>query len=244
MNFFALLLDLILLGVIALCAWRGSKNGILVGAVSILGIVACMVAGNIMADTYDDEFSSVPMSIGNGLVDNYSTKILMADYANIVEGEDDDLVVRLTDEQKRDVYAVSHAVCRQLGLAESVSGEIAGRVASQTNTVNQAMNHVLATEICLQVTHAGIFVIVFLLLIIILAAIRNTLDLYLSLPGLEIVNRILGAVIGGVKGLIYVLLFATILRYAGVLVSDEVIQSSLLTRGLTEHNLIANILGI
>lgn len=244
MNWFAVLLDLLLLGVIALCAWRGYKNGILVGAVSIVGIVACICAGNIMAETYDDEFASVPQSIGSGLVDSYSTRILMADYANVIEGEDDDLVVRLTAEQKTDVYAVSRAVCRQFGFAEAVSDSIAQRVAAQTNTVNQAMNHVLATEICLQISHAAIFAIVFLLTIIILAALRNTLDLYLSLPGLEIVNRVLGAVIGGAKGLIYVLLFAVFLRYAGMLISDEVIQGSLLTKALTEHNLIANILGI
>lgn len=244
MNWFAVLLDLVLIGVIALCAWRGYKNGIIVSALSIAGIVACICAGNVMAQTYDDEFSSVPQSIGSGLVDSYTTKLITADYSQVIEGEDDDLVIRLTDDEKSDVHAVSYAVCRQFGFAESVSNEIADRVAAQTTVVNQSMSHILGTEICLRITHVAIFAIIFLLLIIILAAIKNTLGLYLSLPGLEVVNRILGAVLGGFKGLMYVLLLTAVLRYAGMLLSDDVIRSSLLTRALTENNAIANILGI
>ena len=94
MNWFAVLLDLFLLGVIALCAWRGNKNGIIVSVLSIAGIVACICAGNVMAETYDDEFASVPQSVGSGLVDSYATKLLTADYSEIIEGEDDDLVIR------------------------------------------------------------------------------------------------------------------------------------------------------
>ena len=244
MNWLAVLLDLFLVGVIALCAWRGNKNGIIVSVLSIAGIMACICAGNVMAETYDDEFASVPQSVGSGLVDSYATKLLTADYSEIIEGEDDDLVIRLTNEQKNDVHAVSYAVCRQLGFADGVSNDIADRVSAQTGIVNQAMSHILGTEICLRVSHVAIFAIVFLLTIIILAAVKNTLDLYLSLPGLEVVNRILGAVLGGFKGLLYVLLFTAVLRYAGLLVSDEVLQSSLLAKALTEHNTIANILGI
>ncbi len=244
MNWIAVLLDLLLLGILVLCAWRGNKQGIVIGALSIVGIVACICAGNVVAETYDDEFVSVPQSIGSGLVDNYTTRILNADYENVLEGEDDDLVIRLTEEEKQDVYTVSFAVCRQFGMTDGVADAVALRVASQTSQVNQAMSHILGTEICLQITHVAIFFIIFLITLIILAAVKNTFDVNLTLPGLEAVNRILGAVIGGVKGLLYVLLIAAALRYAGALLPDAVLQKSLLAKALAEHNLIANILSI
>ena len=244
MNWIAVVIDLVLVGIVALCAWRGWKQGIIVGALSIAGIVACMCVGSIMATAYAEEFSAVPKSVGAGLVDSVSTKLLTADYSNVVEGEDDDLVIRLTDQQKTDVFSVSYATCRQLGLADSISQKIADEAAAQTSTVNQQLSATLSNLIWLQVTRFLIFAIVFLLTVIILAALKNTLDLFLSLPGLELVNRILGLILGAAKGVIYILLLAMAMRYVGIVLSPEITERTLLAKVLMENNFVAAMLGL
>ena len=144
MNWIAVVIDLVLVGIVALCAWRGWKQGIIVGALSIAGIVACICVGSIMATAYAEEFSAVPKSVGAGLVDSVSTKLLTADYSNVVEGEDDDLLIRLTDQQKKDVFSVSYATCRQLGLADAVSQKIANEAAAQTSAVGAQLSATLS----------------------------------------------------------------------------------------------------
>ncbi len=244
MNWIALGIDLVLAAVVALCAWRGWKQGIIISAVSIAGIVACMCVGSIIATAYAEEFSAVPKSVGAGLVDSVSTKLLIADYSNVVEGEDDDLVIRLTDQQKSDVFSVSYATCRQLGLADSIAQKIAREAAAQTSDVNQQLSALLSNLIWVQVTRFLIFAVIFLLTVIILAALKNTLDIFLSLPGLEIVNHILGLMLGAAKGVIYILLLTMALRYIGIVLTPEITERTILAKLLMENNLVATMLGL
>ena len=244
MNWIALVIDLVLVGILVLCAWRGWKQGIIVEALSIAAVVACICVGSIMATAYAEEFSSVPKSLGAGLVDSTATKLLTADYSNVVEGEDDDLVIRLTDQQKSDVFSVSYATCRQLGIADPVARTISDNAAGQTSTVNQALSAILSDLIWTQATRFAIFAIVFLLTVIILAALKNTLDLFLSLPGIEIVNRVIGVILGAAKGAIFVLLLAVALRYTGYFLSPELTNRTLLAKLLIDMNPLADLLGL
>lgn len=242
MNWGSVILDLVLLGIIAFAAWRGWKQGLVMGAVGTVALILCICVGSVVSDAYGEEFTSVPKSVGSGLIDSYITKLQAADYAEVTE-DDEKLVVRLTAEQKKDVYMMSYAVSRQLGFSENVSADLAQQAADETDSVNEAMSEVLSSVIWGRVTHVVIFCIIFILCFIVLEAVRNSLDLYLALPGLEIVNRIAGAVLGALQGVILVLLIATVLRYTGVLLKQPVTDKALFASGLIEKNTISNILG-
>ena len=101
-------------------AWRGFKNGIILGIFSLAALCGCLFAADMIADAYCSEFQGMLEPFSAGLVDTAIHTV--RDY-DPETAEEDDTVPRvvLSEEEKSDVEAVCYAACRQIGFADGAA---------------------------------------------------------------------------------------------------------------------------
>lgn len=248
-----IILDLILICIIVFYTWRGFRSGLINGILGILALVVAVYGANLIATTYSGEFTGVVEPFASGLVDSLETKIL--DYASSSaeriasgDGEEDGgsftPVYDLGAEDTQDVKKVATAIVRQLGLNEKIASGLAAEVAETVDTVSSRMNDVLTEKLCARICFVMLFVIAFLLIIIIFSAIGNILDLAFGLPGLENINHILGGIFGAAKGILIVVFITCVCRYLGLILKEDIVESTWIMKRLMESNLLASILHI
>lgn len=70
------------------------------------------------------------------------------------------------------------------------------------------------------------------------------IDLSFGLPGLEIVNHILGALLGAARCVMVLIVLACVARYLGIVLKGEIVEGSYFLDLLMEKNLLSDILKI
>ena len=126
------------LGIIALCTWRGYKSGIVRSVFAILAIVISIYGASLIAGIYNEEFDGMIKPFLSGMVDTAASKVR--------SGED--TVVKLEDGDRENVYKMSYAVMRELGLVDSAADKIAIEVEEETKNVNQDMYNLISDKVC------------------------------------------------------------------------------------------------
>jgi len=123
MKWIPTILTVIFIAIPVFCAWRGYKNGIIRGACGILAIILALFCGNIIANMYGTDFDGMLSPFVNGMVDGAENTVLT---------NDDEAVIQLSDSDKEDVYSVSYAIFRQLGVVEALLREWQKRLRKST----------------------------------------------------------------------------------------------------------------
>ena len=246
----SIIIDLLLLGIVAYCAWLGLKRGLVNSAFGIFSVIIAVFFGHLVGVVYGGEFSDMLKPFATGLVDGAITTVT----AEYVENEsinsegDEDAnkppVVILTEEEKSDVYSVSFAALRQIGVGEKSADLIATEVAKEEAVVGQEMSIELTAQLCNKLSYIMVVAIIFAIVAIIAAIIGNVLNIYFKLPNLETVNKISGSVLGAVKGIIIIMFVACLCRYFGLILGQETISRTWLLELLINSNKLASILGV
>ena len=268
------ILDIVLILVIALCAWRGYKSGIIISFIGIIAIIVSVFAGNLVAKTYHSDFAGVMHPFVGGMVDSavstsLGTEVMDREVAASAEDEEaatyivlnlgaankeeaeamqvektGNTVYLVAEDAQEDVWTVSYATLRNMGLAEAPAEKLATEVSQEVTNVNQEMRDQLGDKLCDQLAFMVVFAAGFILAAILFVVIGNIIDIKFTLPGAEIVNDIGGAVFGAVRGIVIVLFIASIFRYAGLLLPETLIEKTWILEGLINHNAVAGAVGI
>ena len=122
MKWIPTILIVVFIAIPVFCAWRGYKNGIIRGACGILAIILALFCGNIIANMYGTDFDGMLFPFVNGMVDGAENTVLT---------NDSEAVIQLSDSEKDDVYSVSYAIFRQLGVVENASQKMAEEIAAK-----------------------------------------------------------------------------------------------------------------
>jgi uncharacterized membrane protein required for colicin V production len=225
---------ILLLGIVVLCTWRGYKDGIIRGVCGILAIIIALYIAGIVARTYNSEFEDMLSPFVSGMVDSAVDKVL----------NDDDAVVHVTSSEKSDPYRVSYAVSRQLGLVDNAAKIIAEKTSSSYTKVNQEMCNALSDNICAQFAYVAVYFICFIIIAIVLTVIGNVINISLLIPKLGIVEPIVGAILGLIRGIILMYAVAMALRYLGIVIPGELFENSKLIFKIVNSNPVAKRVGI
>ncbi len=246
----SILIDLLIVAIIVYCAWQGLKKGLVNSAFGIFALIVAVFFGHIFATVYGNEFSNMFNPFATGLIDNAISTVADVQETDAttysLEGaeEAEAPVIILTESEKSDVYSVSYAALRQLGIAEKSAEAIAVEVAEDNTVVDQEMAIDLTAKLCDRIAYVLVLGIVFTIVAIIAAIIGNVLNLYFKLPNLETANKISGSVLGAVKGIIIVMFIACFCRYFGLILGQETISDTWLLEFFINHNGLANTLGM
>jgi uncharacterized membrane protein required for colicin V production len=83
-----------------------------------------------------------------------------------------------------------------------------------------------ADTIAKWIAHTTVFIISFLLVLMVWSLISGALNLVAKLPGLHMVNKTLGGLFGGLKGIVLLFAAAWILRYLWNVIPEDAIQNA------------------
>lgn len=246
------LIDGILILIVVFSAWRGFKNGFIRGVFGVLALIIAIYGANLVAKAYSSEFTGMLEPFVGGVVDKAISKVTRSSDAEQEEltngereeagGENEDAEV-LTDEKKEDVFEVSFAALKNIGVSPDASKLIARQVGDKMEKVGQTMSVYLTGKFCDALAYVGVFIIAFALIAIIFAVIGNIFNLAFSIPGIETIDRLIGLALGIFKGLLIIFVLVVALRYIRVLPADVVKKTTVLEFFLNKNPL-AGILGI
>lgn len=243
----SLLIDIALVLIVAYFAWRGFRNGFIRGIFGILAIVIAIYGANLVAKAYSDDFTGMLEPFVSGIVDKAYTDIMNTgqtgteDEAQTTNGAEN--AGGTVYERPKSVYDVSYETLRKIGMPEGASRQIAEKVGAKIDTVGQRMSADLTGMLCSALAYIAVFTVAFILIAIIFAVIGNIINLAFSIPGLESIDRIIGLVLGILKGLLLVFTLALVIRYLGILAPGTIGKTTVL-KYILNVNPLSNILGI
>lgn len=224
------ILDLVLLLIILLCGWRGFRNGFISGILAVCAVLFSFYAANLVAQSYSGEFTKMLEPFVSGItdstVDDCSRELTAHGTAQLTEHE------------------LVYEALGKLGVMKSARELISEAYTYQYVDSTADLCDRLVEQLCGLVAYVLTYLIAFVLLIILFAVIGNLFNLAFKLPGLEVINGSLGAVFGLAKGIMYAFAIAWVLRFTGLLVSEETVDTTVLLSLLMEKCPLATYLGI
>jgi len=226
-----LLIDLTIIGIIAFCAWRGYRNGLIRGVFGVVTLVASLFLANIAANAYSEEFTGMLQPFVGGVVETAISDVLDDDIEyELIEHENDSEDFRTAFNALRHIGLPVPAAIRvaEQAAEDETEGFLADRVAGKLSSI---------------LAYVAVFGVAFVLVAIIFAVIGNLIGFVFSLPGLKLLDIIAGVAFGFVKGLLIVLVLAAVMRYLGLLALD-ILEGTTLLNYLVNNNMIADMLGI
>lgn len=231
------IIDLLIIAIILYSGWRGWRDGMISGAIGVFAIAAALIIGSIVATAYAGDVADVLKPLAGGIVDNAISTVT-------IPNEENEIIIELTDDEKRDVFSLSYATVRQIGLYDDSAVIIAEETAAKTDSVGADMSVILTGVLCTKIAYVILMAGATLLILIIYMVLHNVLDLSLRIPGAELVNQIGGAVIGLFRGFVVVLMIACVFRYALVVLPEEFVEKTAIFEFFIKRNFIAGIFGI
>lgn len=223
------IIDLVLLLIIILCAWRGFRNGLIAGVLAVCAVLFSVYAADILADTYSGEFTKMLEPFVTGVVDTASTSA--DEYFEKKGGEPG-------------VYEMTRKTLEGVGFMKSAAENVSKEIAEEQTETGHVLRRAIVDKLCAVVAYVLTFAVMFILLIIIFAVIGNLFNLAFKLPGLELINGVLGTLLGLAKGLLYAFAIAWILRFTGILLPEAKVNSTILLKWLMETCPLVGFLGL
>ena len=235
MKWIPTILTVILIAIPVFCAWRGYKGGIIRSACGILAIILALFCGNIVANMYSTDFDGMLSPFVNGMVDGAENTVLT---------NDDKAVVQLDNKEKGDVYSVSYAIFRQMGVVDNAAARMAEEIKAECTNVDQNMCDTIGKNLSARFSYILVFCVAFALVAIIFAVIGNVINISFQIPLFGIAEPILGTVLGVVKGIIIMYAVAMFMRYLGIVIPDEALEGTEFVFKLVNENPVADKFGI
>ena len=226
-------IDLSIIAIIAFCAWRGYRNGLIRGAFGVVALVVSLFVANIAATAYSEEFTGMLKPFISGVIET-----------TLVNMRDEDIKYRPGDhehENTSEEFGTAYTALRQLGLPEAPSVRVAELALE--NGVGGYLADIVADKLSSTLAFVAVFGIAFILLAIVFAVVGNLIGFVFTLPGLKLVDAITGVLLGFAKGWLIVLALSAIVRYFGLLASSIIEETAVLSY-FVNNNAIADILGL
>jgi len=225
------LIDLTIIGIIAFCAWRGYRNGLIRGVFGVVTLVASLFLANIAANAYSEEFTGMLKPFVGGVVETAISDVL-----------DDDIDYELIGhENESEDFRTAFNALRHIGLPVPAAVRVAEQAAE--DETERFLADRVANKLSSILAYVAVFGVAFVLVAIVFAVIGNLIGFVFSLPGLKLLDIIAGVVFGFAKGLLIVLVLAAVMRYVGLLALDT-LEGTKLLNYLVNNNMIADMLGI
>ena len=221
------IIDIVLLLILIGCSWKGYRNGLIPGIFMLLALFASLYGAKLVAETYSEEFISILEPFASGMTDRAMREL-----------EDEDVL------KGNDVYAASKAILEEIGFMGSAAENIAGELDKEVNETGHVLRAARVKRLCIDVAYVLTLVIAFVLLAIAFAVIGNLISLSFHIPGLEVINGILGAIFGLGEGAVFAFFIAWLLRFGGMLLKAEVVDETILLKWLQSVNPLVEFFGL
>ena len=255
------IINLLLIGILFICAWSGYKKGIIMGIGGILAIIVSLYGANLVASTFSYDIISAMRPFASGYMesqirrddDSGGTAISLdgeeeEEEDSILEQmgwESSDLSVEdllAENPDRREEFCI--ACYQKLGLNEDTSRAMAAEAIAYAEENETDMISSVVQVLCEDICFVGCFLLSFLLIIILLTVIGNLPNLSYKLPHLDIVNDIGGALLGIATGLMFCVVLVWALKFTGIVIGRDTLSSASVADFFLEHNFLTTRLGL
>lgn len=238
------IINIALVAVIVICAWRGFKKGIIMGIIEVLVIILSLYGAQLLSDTFSYEVIPVLKPFVSGFMDSRVEKTAY----DVLGYEPDDegnyhVELSLTDllnEQPESREEISRWVYRNLGLYEDIADDMAAKSVAYADQNNASLSSAVETILCQSITWYGGFILAFIIVFTVLIVIVNLPNLSFRLPYVGIINDLGGAAIGIFVGFLFCAIIVWLLQFTGLLVPEETMRSSAVAGYFLDRNMLAN----
>ena len=203
---------LLIIAILGFCGWQGWKRGILGGVLAVVFIIVAVYGGNLVANTYSDEFTTMFRPFVSGYLDRVEAEITEELVPANMPGLSTEDLIRLEPGAE---HVLVEQVFLSLGVHESRVEKLADRYHTERSeglSVNRSLTNVLVYAFCFLL----VFVVGFLLILIALTVIYNIIPFSFRIPGIRLIDGIGGAVLGVGQGLLLVFMLTWLLGYLGL----------------------------
>lgn len=237
------IINLILAGVILICAWSGYKKGIIMGVGGILAIIVSLYGANLLANTFSMDIIPAIRPFASGFMESQ----LKAEDGVIqrMGWADTELSVNdlLAKYPERELEFCS--TCYQaLGLDETTSDNMASAAMESIIETDVSTMDAVVQTLCEKASYVACFILAFLLVIIILTVIGNLPNLSYKLPNLDALNDIGGSLLGVGTGIMFCMVIVWALKFTGMLIGSDTLSSAWLASIFLDHNLLTHYIGL
>ena len=225
-----LILDLVLIAIIALCAWSGYKKGIIMGIGGIVVILVSIYGASLLSNTFSHDV--IPAL--RPFVSGYTGTIINEEDTGVLAQmgwEDstfslDDLLSQ--NPEQRVTFAKS--IYSRLGVFDDTAQGMAEEAVAYSEENEVGMTDAVVETLCNRIVYVGGFLLFFLMLLIAFTVAGNFLNLSYKLPAFELANDIGGVILGVVTGILFCCVVGWLLHYTGLILSEEAVNGTLLAR--------------
>ena len=220
------IITIALLVILSLSIWTGFRRGLIRGIASLVAVIIALIGSNAAASRYSQEIIPALDPFIGGYIDSES---------NI-----DEILTRLgyggTELSLRDIleqdtslrYDYAYESIRSIGFYGDVAEDLAQDAVGYAQRTGTDLTESIILILCNTIAYVGCITVVFIMILILLSAIMDMLNIDFHLPNIDMVDEVAGAALGFVKGFVYCVLLCWLLGFLGLIIGRNTCQDTVL----------------
>ena len=236
--------EVLLLLIIAYCAWNGYKKGLVMCIGSILAIIISLYVGDLLGDTFAREVQPALSPFVSGYMDG-TEGIISSNMNELLNTGTSSMSVDEALAQNPDLrYDLCVNSYKNVGVYTSAAKEMADEAIALSEQNGSSLSTAIVDVMCQNLSYCLIFILFFLLTIIIVTVLGNLFNLSFIIPDKDKLNDLGGAIAGGVTGILICMTITWVLRFCGAFLPEEIMSKTLLTALFLKINFLSLFLSI
>lgn len=228
-----ILFDIAIVVILALFAWRGASKGFVLSLFGLLAVIVAFVGSQALASTLSPKVAAALEPKFAAAIEEQLEEQLSHRPASQTPGPADEFPLQ-------DVLDV----LKDMGIYEELIDTIDQAVSNGLTGVAAGAAAAVAAAVARSVAHTVIFMVSFSLIMLAWTLLARALDLVTRLPGLNMLNKTAGALIGLVKACALLFLAAWAARFLGNLIPEDAVRQTTLLQFFMTTNPLTLLTGI
>lgn len=241
-------IDLALLAILLLCGWNGYRKGFIMSIGGILSIAVSLYAACLISGTFSYEVVPVVRPFASGFVE----RVISGDVTEqlgLIYQEETPVTERysINDALSQDPDAAGRFAAltyKSMGIYESTAEDMAQEAVDYAALHEVGTKTAMVEVLCSRAVYVVGVILCFFIILIALTAIGNIPNLSFRLPNMEEVDEIGGTILGVAKGMLFCMLLAWALKFAGLVIGQETMASTILGKFFIKIGFISLFIGI
>jgi len=221
-----LFLTLSLLLILALCIWSGFKRGLIRGIASLLAIFIALAGANAFASRFAKQLVPALNPFVGGFVSSETNTDEILDKLGYGQTE-----LSLTDILNQDTslrYDYAYECIHSTGFYRAVSEDLAADAVRYSDSTGMALTEAVTVVLCNTISYVGCITVSFVMILILLVALMDLVNLDFHLPNIPLVDEVGGAALGFVKGFVFCVLLCWLLGFLGIVIGKDTCEKTVL----------------
>ena len=208
-----LLLDLVILGLLVYWCVMGFRRGLILSLCSLLAVVVALAGGWYLANHAYEPLAEQLEPIILPVVNERADEAISSEASGLVPSEETASDQAATDQSSSGPLSI-------------LSGSLQNQVGQQLENFKNNAVQQLAASIAQTVAKAVLFLVGFLVVLLVWNILFHALHLVAKLPGLHLLNKVLGGAFGLVKGVLLLMVAQWLLCDLLGWIPSEIAQQS------------------